>query len=73
MSDGSTYNWTFDDVKEDDSQIAQTTTQEGMGGYGCEHVLRVVSNAILEVQACQDHISNHAETMTDNMADKAPV
>ena len=73
MSDGSTYNWTFDDVKETDSQIAQTTTQEGMGGYGCEHVLRVVSNAILEVQACQDDISNQAETMTDKMADKAPV
>ena len=73
MTDGKTYNWTFDDVTEDDARIAHTASQEGMGGYACQHVVRVVSNAVLEVQACQDDVSDEADSMAAKMAGKAPA
>lgn len=73
MSDGKTYNWTFDDVTKDDSRVTQTASQEGMGGYACQHVLRVVSNAVLEVQACQNNISDEADRIATKMAGKVPA
>lgn len=71
--DGSQYNWTFDAVKNDSkNQISQRSTQEGMGGYGCEHVIRVLSNAIIETRACSDRVTDEASRMADEMAAKAP-
>ena len=69
--DQATYNWSFGDVTESDSQISQTTEQEGMEGYGCQHVLRAVANAVVEVQACQDNISDEADQIAESMAAKA--
>ena len=70
-SDGSQYTWTFDDVNKQESQIGQVETQEGMGGYACQHVMRVVSNVIVEAQACSDRITDEAERIADEMAAKA--
>jgi hypothetical protein len=66
-------NWSFEKVAEQDSQIAQTETQEGMGGYACQHVMRAVSNVIVEAAACSDHISDEANRIAENMAGKAPT
>jgi serine/threonine-protein kinase len=72
--DGTTYNWSFDQVKDDSDnhQISQLTSQEGMGGYGCDHALRVVSNAVIETRACSDRITDEAGRMAEAMAAKAP-
>lgn len=67
-SDGATYNWTFGDVTESDGRISQVVKQEGMAGYGCQHVLHVGSNAIFEVQACRDNVSDDADRIAQQMA-----
>ncbi|KUI39174.1 sensor domain-containing protein [Mycobacterium sp. GA-2829] len=73
MEDGTAYTWTFDRVDQTDTQISQRVTQEGMEGYGCEHVLRVASNALLEVAACRDNVTDDGTRMVDAMAAKVPV
>lgn len=72
--EGKSYNWSFDqvDVDSDNHQISQMTRQEGMGGYGCEHALRVVSNAVIETRACSDGVTDEAGRMAESMAAKAP-
>ncbi|PRC46086.1 hypothetical protein C6A85_91875, partial [Mycobacterium sp. ITM-2017-0098] len=72
-TDGATYNWTFADVNESDGRIGQVVKQEGMEGYGCQHVLHVVSNAVLEVQACHDKVSDDADRIAEEMATKSPT
>jgi serine/threonine-protein kinase len=71
--DGTKNNWTFDDVTENDSQIAQGASQEGMRGYGCQHVIQVVSNVIIEAQACTDRITDEATRIAEQMAAKVPT
>jgi hypothetical protein len=70
FEDGTSYNWTFGQVSESDSQISLRSTQEGMEGYGCDHVLRVMSNAILEARACRDDVTDDGSRMADEMAAK---
>lgn len=70
LDNGDTYNWTFGDAERKESQISQHASQEGMEGYGCDHVLRVVSNAVLEVRACRDNVTDDGSRMADQMAAK---
>jgi hypothetical protein len=70
---GDKINWSFDSVAERDSQIAQTETQEGMGGYACQHVMRAVSNVIIEAAACNDRITDEADRIAEKMASKVPT
>lgn len=72
-STGEKFNWTYDDVSDTDSHIGQLQTQEGMRGYACQHVMRTVSNVIVEAQACQDHVTDQAARIADQMAGKAPT
>jgi serine/threonine kinase PknH len=65
------YNWTLGSVTEGDSQISQMQTQEGMSGYACQHVLRTVSNVVIETVACNDRITDEADRMAGLIADKA--
>lgn len=72
--DGTTYNWSFDQVKDDtDNQVSQLTSQEGMAGYGCDHAMRVASNAVIETRACSDQITDEAGRMAEAMAAKVPT
>jgi serine/threonine kinase PknH len=70
FSDGDS-RWTFGDVTAGNSQIAQLVTQEAGSGWACQHVLRVVSNAVIEANTCHDHITDEASRMADQMAAKA--
>jgi hypothetical protein len=70
-SDGQKNNWALNNPAESESKIVQVSTQEGMGGYGCQHVMRVMSNVIVEAQACQDRVNDQAERIADRMAAKA--
>lgn len=69
--DGTEFNWTFDQVVDDgDKVISQRGNQEGMAGYGCEHVMRVVSNAVIETRVCSSGITDEADRMANEMAAK---
>jgi hypothetical protein len=70
--DASQYNWSYGEVTRDDDRIEQRATQEGMGNYGCQHVIQVLDNVILETQACSDRATDEAVQMAEMMADKAP-
>ncbi|MGV0790204.1 sensor domain-containing protein [Mycolicibacterium sp. XJ1819] len=69
--DGTQANWTFGDVTEQDSQVSILKTQEASDGHACQHVLRAVSNVIIEVMACHDHITDEADRIADEMSDRA--
>lgn len=72
--DGTTYNWSFGEVKDgSDGQVSQLTSQEGMGGYGCDHAMRVMSNALIETRACSDKIVDEAGRMGEAIAAKVPT
>ena len=60
-------NATLGDVTESDSQIEQVITEEAAV---CQHVLRTVSNAIVEVYACNKDISDEASRIAAEMAAK---
>jgi hypothetical protein len=42
-----------------------------MSGYACQHVLRTVSNVVIETVACNDRITDEADRMAGLIADKA--
>ncbi len=67
------YSWTFDTVAEQDSQISQKETQEGMAGYACQHVMRAVSNVIIEAAACNANITDEAEQIAEKIAANLPT
>lgn len=48
--------------------IASTLTVPGE--MGCQHVLQAVSNVILDVSVCRDSISDQAETIASQLADR---
>jgi serine/threonine-protein kinase len=73
LNDGGQSRWTFNDVTEEDSQISQLSTQEAAGGKACQHVIRVVSNVVIEAQTCHDHVTDEANRMAEQMAAKAPT
>ena len=61
--------WTFAGVNRDDFQIAQWSTQEN-GDLACQHALRWVSNAVIEVNACRRNITGEAVRIAERFADK---
>ena len=64
--------WTVDQVDRSDSQVVQRATAEGAAGYACQHVLRVVSNVILEAAACHADVSDEAEQIVEKLAANVP-
>jgi hypothetical protein len=65
--------WTVAELAESDSQIAQLATKEAAGGYACQHVVRVVSNVVIEAAACHDDISDEANRIAEKMAANVPA
>ena len=64
--------WTVDAVTQGDSQVMQRATAEARAGYGCQHVLRVVSNVVLEADACYDNVADDAERIVEKLAANVP-
>jgi serine/threonine-protein kinase len=64
--------WTVDAVNQSDSQVVQSATAEAAAGYGCQHVLRVVSNVVLEADACHDDVADEAERIVEKLAANVP-
>jgi serine/threonine kinase PknH len=50
--------------------LTQKATLEGGNGYSCQHVLRALSNVIIEVDACREQVGDEANRIADKIADK---
>ena len=49
------------------------STISGMGGYACQHVIRAVSNVIIEAAVCHDHVTDEADRIAEKMAANVPT
>jgi hypothetical protein len=65
--------WSFGEATKSDSQLVQGATVEGAGGYACQHVLRAVSNVVIEADACNDHVTDEADRIAEKMAANVPA
>ncbi len=66
FADGLEETWTVGDLTGGAPKIY---TQKG--GYACQRVLSAVSNIVIDVRACGDHITDQASRIDDKIADKA--
>jgi hypothetical protein len=64
--------WTFGDLSKDNTQITQMATQDSTSPWACQHVMHVVSNVIIEANACHGEIADQAQRIADKMAAKVP-
>ena len=65
--------WTFGELTQSNSQMAQGATLEAADSYACRHVIRVVSNVVIEAAACHDDISDEANRIAEEMAANVPA
>ncbi len=72
-AESNTESWTFGELSNSDAQLKQGATVEGAGDYACQHVVRAVSNAVLESVACTESVSDEADRIIDQMADNMPT
>ena len=70
-SDARTYTRTIGNLTGHAPKITQSYTQQG-GGYMCQRVLREVSNFVIDVKACGDHIADEASQIADKAGVKVP-
>ena len=63
------HTWTVGELTGASPNIAQLNTADG---WGCQHALRAVSNAVIDVKACSGEISNEASRIADTMVAKVP-
>jgi serine/threonine kinase PknH len=62
------YTWTVGNLTGDAPTITQSYTQEGGHGYACQRVLSAVSNIVIDVKACSDHITDEASRIANRIA-----
>jgi serine/threonine kinase PknH len=62
--------WTFGDVTRSDSQLTQKATLEAGNGYACQHILRALSNVVIEVDVCREQVGDESNRIVDKIADK---
>lgn len=63
--------WTFGDVTGASPKIAQVRTETNGSGKACQHVLRAVSDVVIEVEACGTDIADGAGQIAEQMSTKA--
>ncbi|MBY0386890.1 MAG: sensor domain-containing protein [Mycobacterium pseudokansasii] len=66
-----TSEWTFGDVTGASPKIAQVRTETDGSGKACQHVLRAVSDVVIEVEACGTDIADGAGQIAEQMSAKA--
>lgn len=66
-TDGNTYRWTFGQLTGGDPKIEVLNTQEGEGGWACQHVLDTASNVLADVVSCAYHITDEGSRIADRM------
>ena len=65
------YMWELDDVEIGDTMLTQMTSQEGTGGWACQHALSLVSNLTVEAWACGYRITDEAANIATAMIENA--
>lgn len=63
-----TYTWNVGDVTGDAPKLVQSFSLDGGNGYGCQRVLRPVSDMVVDVKACGDHIGDEANRIAGRLA-----
>ncbi|BBZ23013.1 sensor domain-containing protein [Mycolicibacter hiberniae] len=63
-----TYTWNVGEVVGDVPQIGQSFTRVGGAPYACQRVMRVVSNLVLDIKACGDHVDDEANKIAGRLA-----
>jgi PknH-like extracellular domain/TIR domain len=71
-TDNQKYTWTVGNLPGDAPTITQSFTQEGGHGYACQRVLSAVSNSVIDVKACGDHITDEATRIANKIAANVP-
>jgi serine/threonine kinase PknH len=67
-TDNSKYTWTVGNLTGEAPNITQSYTQAGGHGYACQRVLSAVSNIVIDVKACGDHITDEASRIVNKIA-----
>jgi hypothetical protein len=62
--------WTFGDASRSGSQLTQKATLEGGNGYSCQHVLRALSNVVIEVNVCHGQVGDESNRIAEKIATK---
>ncbi|ETW24460.1 sensor domain-containing protein [Mycobacterium gastri] len=62
--------WTFGDVTGAPPKITQVRTETDGSGKTCQHVLKAVSDVVIEVEACGTDIADGAGQIADQMSTK---
>ncbi len=68
VDNNNTYRWTLGTLTGNVPKIIQLDTQENGGGWACQRVLSAVSNVVLDVKACGNHITNESNQIVALMA-----
>jgi serine/threonine kinase PknH len=71
LQNGNTFRWSFGDLVGEAPKISQLDTQEDGRGWACQHVLRAVSNVVIDVRACGYEITDQASRIADEIAANA--
>ncbi|MBV9319923.1 MAG: sensor domain-containing protein [Mycobacterium sp.] len=64
----SKYMWIVGNLTSDALPITLSYTQEGGPGYACQRGLSAVSNIVIDVKACGDHITDEASRIVNKIA-----
>ncbi|HTX94964.1 MAG TPA: sensor domain-containing protein, partial [Mycobacterium sp.] len=67
---GKTYRWTLAQLVGSPPKITMMQTQEGAGGWECQHAMSVANNVIVDVNACGYHISDQGAQIADKIVGK---
>jgi hypothetical protein len=63
-----TYTWKVNDVGGDGPEIIQSFSLDGNDRYGCQRVLRTVSDRVVDVKACGDDVGDEASRIAGRLA-----
>ncbi|MBS1694111.1 MAG: sensor domain-containing protein [Actinobacteria bacterium] len=63
--------WAIDEVTVEDNMITQTSIQQDVDGWGCQHALAFASNLTVEAWACSYSPGDEAATIASEMLAKA--
>jgi serine/threonine kinase PknH len=71
-ADGTTIRWVVGNLSSTDPRIVQGHSQtDPANGWTCQHVVRAVSNVVLDSDACGYHITDQGNQLDDKLAANA--
>jgi len=65
--DGDTLRWTFAQMSGAPNKIMLTDTQEGGDGWGCQRVMSLANNVIVDIRACAYRVNDQGTRIVDRI------